>query len=153
MTLEDKINVIYNWVMAQKGEGQIDIPEDAVIEPTYEELAEDVLTELGLSRSVAGFSYVTWAVECVANDSNALRNVTKGLYTTGGIRFGVSWNAFERGIRHAIDITIRKPDKMTPTAIKIFGGGAGCMNVSNKAFIAIIASEVKKRKKHHKFDI
>ena len=151
MTLEDKINVIYNWVMAKKGEQQIDICD--AYEPTYAELAEEVLTKIGMSRSLAGFRYIAWAAGVVADNEEALNNIVKGLYTDGAERFNITSKSFERGIRHALDSALRDNEHPAPEAVRIFGDGTSISNLSNKAFLATLAAEVKKRKRQHKFDI
>lgn len=155
MTLEDKINVIYNWVIAQQGVQQIDIfgSIESVEEPTYEEIAEDILAKLGISRGISGFRYIAWAVGLVAKDENNLRNITVTLYANGGEHFHTSASAFERGVRHAIDSTLRNSKNPTPEAIRIFGGDRNIADYSNKAVIATLAAEVKKCKRLHKFDI
>lgn len=152
MTLEEKINVIYNWVLAQQGEQPVDIQNTAE-EPAYIEIAEDILTDLGVSRSFNGFRYIAWAVEAVVIDEDKLRNISSVLYVDGGKRFNTSSKSFERGIRHAIDSTLHNSKNPTPEAIKLFGCDRNISEYSNKAVIATIAAEVKKRKRLRKFDI
>lgn len=116
-------------------------------EPSYEEIAEDILVELGASRSISGFRYMAWAVKCVAEDSGKLRNIVKGLYVEGGIYFDVSGSSFERAIRQLLDVTIRNADKRTAKAYEIFGDNLDDICPSNKMAIAILAAEAKKRKR------
>lgn len=152
MTLEDKINVIYEWVLAQKKDQGTDICELAV-EPSYAEIIEDVLKDIGVSRSTNGFNYTIWAVEQVVMGRHDLQQVTNNLYYDGAKHFGADVKAFERGIRHAIDSALRRNPSPSKEAIRIFGEEHCAITITNKAFIATLASEVKKRKKYRKFDI
>lgn len=152
MTTENKIDVIYKWVMAQKGELPNDIPE--VAEMSYdEEIIEEVLTDIGVSRSLSGFRYTVWAVKEILANEHILKGIVKSLYVPGGCYFGITTSSFERSIRHAKDSVVCQSDTMTATATRLFGDRVHYDRIANKAFLATIASEVKKRKKLHKFDI
>ena len=150
MTLEDKIDVIYDWVLAQKKEQGEDICE-FIAEPNYTEIAEDVLKDIGVPRSTNGFNYTIWAVEQIIMGRHDLQQVTKNLYYDGAKHFGVDVKAFERGIRRAIDSTLRRNPSLSKEAIRIFGDEQRAITITNKAFIATLASEVKKRKKYRMF--
>lgn len=150
---ERKIDIIYGWVVDQlTKEKQICIDEPSC-DLTYAEITENILVDLGVSRALSGFNYIVWAVDAIAKDETALRGITKYLYADGAEVFGTTPAAFDSGIRHIVDVAVRNKDKATPDAIYIFGDEHRRERIVPKTFLAILAAEVKKRKKMRKFDI
>lgn len=143
MTLENKVDVIYEWVMAQKGEQSSPDISDST---SYTEIIEDILTKIGIPRSLSGFRYLAWAIEYAILDEGALHNVTNGLYRIGGEHFNTDAKGFERNVRHAICTSTLKSTNRSPEAIRLFGDSVYCgTRITNKAVISTLASEVKKQ--------
>lgn len=63
---------------------------------------QDVLLQIGVPANLAGFAYITSAVQLVLADSNRLQNIVKGLYVSVANIYNTTPQRVERGIRHAI---------------------------------------------------
>lgn len=63
---------------------------------------QDVLLQIGVPANLAGFAYITSAVQLVLADSNRLQNIVKGLYVSVATIYNTTPQRVERGIRHAI---------------------------------------------------
>lgn len=65
-------------------------------------LIEELLLKMGLSPKLLGYTYISYGMELIYQDSNYLKAITRRLYVDIGNYFGVSSYSVERDIRHAI---------------------------------------------------
>ncbi len=63
---------------------------------------QELLLDIGLSPSVIGFQYITYALQLVLEDEAYLRHVTKLLYIDIAKKYHSTPSSVERCIRHAI---------------------------------------------------
>lgn len=64
---------------------------------------QDLLLDIGISPSLVGFQYLTYAEQLALTDEEYLRHVTKLLYIDIAKKFHTKPSCVERGIRHAIN--------------------------------------------------
>jgi len=57
---------------------------------------------MGARQHVIGYEMVKDAAECVVEDPDLIRQVTKQLYPLVAMRYGTNWKNVERGIRYLI---------------------------------------------------
>ena len=62
----------------------------------------ELLLDIGLSPSLIGFQYITYALQLALEDEVYLRNVTKLLYIDIAKKYHSTPSSVERCIRHAI---------------------------------------------------
>lgn len=67
------------------------------------EKVEDVLLEMGIPAGVAGFMYISDAIE-IFEEKGADVNFTKGVYLPIAIKRKTTWTRVERSIRYAFNI-------------------------------------------------
>lgn len=63
---------------------------------------QNLLLDIGLSPSVAGFQYITYAEQLALKDEEYLHHVTKLLYIDVAKKYHTTPSCVERSIRHAI---------------------------------------------------
>ena len=63
---------------------------------------QELLLQIGMPANLAGFAYITSAVQLVLADSNRLQCIVKGLYSSVANTYDTTPQRVERGIRHAI---------------------------------------------------
>ena len=63
---------------------------------------QDLLLDIGLSPSVTGFQFITYAEQLILMDEKYLHHVTKLLYIDIAKQFQTTPAAVERNIRHSI---------------------------------------------------
>lgn len=63
----------------------------------------NTLKELGISPGLMGYHYLKHALEVAMEDPTIVFRMTKELYPEVGRKFSVTWEAAERGMRHAIE--------------------------------------------------
>ena len=63
---------------------------------------QELLLDIGLSPSLIGFQYITYAEELALMDEEYLRHVTKLLYIDIASKYHTTPTSVERCIRHAI---------------------------------------------------
>ena len=62
----------------------------------------ELLLDIGLSPSLTGFQYITYAEQLALKDEGYLRHVTKLLYIDIAVKYNTTPASVERCIRHAI---------------------------------------------------
>lgn len=113
------------------------------------ELLEDdvtsILTDLGISSGLRGYSYLITAIELCIDNRDMLNNVTKNLYPEIARRHCVNGGKVEHAIRHAIQKAWSNGESMLQKTV--FGNTASMgMKPTNAAFIAAITDYVELRK-------
>ena len=63
---------------------------------------QELLLDIGLSPSLIGFQYITYAEQLALTDEEYLRHVTKLLYIDIAVKYHTTPASVERCIRHAI---------------------------------------------------
>lgn len=69
-----------------------------------------IIHELGIPASIAGYRYVRYAIMLVVQEPEMLNHVTKVLYPEVAKHFGTTGSRVERAIRHAIEVAWERGD-------------------------------------------
>lgn len=156
--LEKKIDIVLQWIVCSDATDAEELKKNAAellkieskkVKPSLKNAIEDLLTEIGVSRSNLGFYYLTEAIRLMVEDRNKyLRAIHKGLYVDICKTFPETTPArIERCIRHAIETAFENGDMEYMR--DLFGG---CISkdtgkISNAGFIITCAVEIEKRMK------
>lgn len=62
----------------------------------------EILLSIGIPPNIRGYSYITYAMELIIRNPEAMYSVTKGLYIDVAKKFGTKPASVERSIRFAI---------------------------------------------------
>lgn len=101
------------------------------------------LKTLGMPTHIIGYRYVVFAIQCLINDPDMAKTITKGLYVAVADKFGTTKNRAERGVRHAIEVTWERGD--LTTLDEFFGStvSADKGKPTNSEFITCIATQIR----------
>ena len=159
-TLEEKIDLALRWIASEDNyerlgiENQIEnilkeTPDNSEPDETEEEIIKSYLLELGIMPNLAGFRYLTRAIELYRDRRDYYREgITSRLYPDVARWFDTTPPRVERSIRHAIETA--------------YDGGLGCKHhaadfsssinfkkgkCTNSAFIAICDEVLERRMK------
>lgn len=113
----------------------------------YEAEIAMILKDIGIPAHLKGYRNLVYAISLVLEDESFIDLVTKRLYPEVAVKMGVKPSNVERTIRGAIEIAF---SNMSPEkSYELFGN---CINpntgkVTNKGFIAQIATTIKLNEK------
>ncbi len=97
------INTVLNRVtMMVSGNDYIDDKSRESIKMNKENYIRDILNKFDFKTSVLGYKYLLEAVTLCLNDSDLLKNLTKGVYIEIAIKHKTTVGNVERAIRHLI---------------------------------------------------
>ena len=115
---------------------------DLVIEVT------DILSKLGIPRSIKGFVFLREAIILSVNDESYIQNITKVLYVDIAKAFNTTPTRAERAMRHAIEISFSSRGNMQAMS-DVFGYAVNPAKgkPTNSEFIATIADTLRLRRK------
>ncbi len=65
---------------------------------------QELLLDIGMPSNLAGFQYITYAIQLALDDEAYLYHVTKLLYIDVAQKFHTNPSSIERCIRHAINV-------------------------------------------------
>lgn len=112
---------------------------------TAEDIAREILLELGAPESLTGYDYAVYSICLVAKDKDQIKTVVFGLYPLVGEHFNVSGGKVERTIRHLVEVVCERADIQS---LQYYFGNIvkpQTGKVTNKEFIARIAAVVRER--------
>lgn len=108
-----------------------------------DEIIEEMLRTLGLSKSYKGFEYLQYAINLVWEDSDILTYICKGIYVDIAIYYKTTISSVERNIRTAKEVIWKKCDEML--LYTIFGESRRDQVPQNAVFIDKLAYYIKSK--------
>lgn len=114
-----------------------------------EEVIVNMLKRLGFKQHLNGFDYWVYAISIACDDSNLLRSMIKGLYTSVAERFGTTPARVERVLRHSIYTALDEPAAYS-MQYAVFGDD---LAISNSRFAATITRMIKSEPHHRIFEV
>lgn len=154
-TLEQKINLIMEFIVANDEETQYQLKEKIMqalndetsipADYTLDNVVDDFLTEIGAPCHLAGYPYIVTALKMIVIDPTYLDAVTHRLYVQIAEQHDTTFTCVERGMRHAIEKTW---DRMAFSKVEqLFGtvGDPGKGKPTNSEFLAVCHKIITRR--------
>jgi two-component system response regulator (stage 0 sporulation protein A) len=126
---------------------EISKPEIEPAEVDLETEVTDVLSKLGMPRSIKGFSYIREAVIMSVGDPRVVSSITKQIYPAVAKRFNTTPQRAERSIRHAIEVSFNRGNAEGMDAAFGYSANPESGKLTNSEFIATIADNIRLRRK------
>lgn len=118
ITLEEKINLIMEFIVAGNPETQYQLKEkimQALCDDTsacgdyiLDDLVDDFLTEIGMPCNLIGYGHARTALKMIIIDPTYLNAITGRLYPQIAKQNDSTPSRVERAIRHAVEVTWRR---------------------------------------------
>lgn len=152
MNIEEKVNAIINYILAEKEEEKekiIDILKTTGAANTatknVEEEISTILCEIGVPEHIRGHRYSVYAIKVAVENQDIIDAITKELYPTVAEKFNTTGSRVERAIRHGIECAWDRCD--FEVIEKYFGAtiSASKGKPTNSEFIARIANIVRRQ--------
>lgn len=153
-TLEQKIDLILNWIATDDESIKNEIRNEAVqaigavtfADYSIDDTIDELLRELGVGPHLIGYSYISYAIRLVESDRRYSDRITGLLYPKIAEEYSTTPIRVERGIRHAIEVAWDRID--LDTAYRIFGNTVSRTRgkPTNSEFITTCVNELKRRR-------
>jgi two-component system response regulator (stage 0 sporulation protein A) len=108
----------------------------------------NILSSVGIPRSIKGFSFLREAIVLSVNNEDYIKKITKKLYPEIAKKFNETPHRVERAIRWAIETAFSRIDfSVSNTLNKLFPASGEKFKVTNSEFIATIADDIRLRRR------
>lgn len=152
MNIEEKLNAIINYILAETEEEKTTavatLRKADTTKPhanNAEEEIANILLEIGVPEHIKGHRYAVYAIQLVVDNPDIIYSITGELYPSVAEQFNTSGSKVERAIRHGIECAWDRCD--FDVIEKYFGStiSESKGKPTNGEFIARIANIVRRR--------
>lgn len=150
MNIEEKVNAIIGYLLAETAEEKEDAISNLRNENTKNKTVNDaekeissILCEIGMPEHIKGHRYCTSAIKAAVENPDIIDAITVELYPSVAKKFNTTGSRVERGIRFGIELAW---DRCDPNVIERYFGStisAKRGKPTNSEFIARIANIVR----------